>query len=148
MSHRIFPVSRTYDQDQDADLWREGSFFKRSSARYLCLSKTKGNCFNKCLTVSIKNVFTGLPDFVVHSIIVLSDKSLPPEGYSILSRTVDSDQKAWRKKQLGYRMVNRKTVKQAVTDIIVCSRLKKAPEGFILSGYVVFKFYALVNHIG
>lgn len=38
-------VSRTYDQDQDADLWREGSFFKRSSARYLCLSKTEGEGF-------------------------------------------------------------------------------------------------------
>lgn len=83
---------------------------------------------------------TGLPDFVVQEIIVLSDKAIPPEGYSILGRTADSEQKAWRKKQVCYRLVNRKSVNQAVTDIIVCSRLKKAPEGFIFAGYVVFIF--------
>lgn len=98
-------------------MWREGSFFKRSSARYLCVSKTEG-----------------LPEFVVQEIIVLSDKAIPPEGYSILPRTADGEQKAWRKKQICYRLVNRKTITQAVTDIIVCSRLKRAPEGFTLAG--------------
>jgi hypothetical protein len=31
-------------------------------------------------------------------------------------------------------LVNAKEAKVAITDIIVCSRLKKAPEGFKLAG--------------
>lgn len=112
-------ISKTYDQDQDADLWREQSFLKRKSGRYLCLSKSEG-----------------LPNFVVQDITVVNEKSIPPEGYSLLHRTADTEQKAWRKKQLCYRLANYKTISQAVTDIIVCNRLKRAPDGFTLAGFV------------
>ncbi|KAF2894345.1 hypothetical protein ILUMI_11823 [Ignelater luminosus] len=111
-------ISRTYDQDQDADLWREGSFLKRKTERYLCLSKTQG-----------------LPGYVVEDIVVINDK-IPPEGFCFLTRTVDTEQKALRKKQLCYRLAPRKSAQLAVTDIIVCSRLKKAPEGFSLAGEI------------
>ncbi|KAJ8919056.1 hypothetical protein NQ315_016962 [Exocentrus adspersus] len=112
----FYPISRTYDQDSDADL-RESSIFKSSGARYLCLSKTEG-----------------LPNFVVQEILVLTDKANPPKGFSLLNRTADSEQKAWRKKQFCYRLVNKKDIKTAVTDIIICSRLKKAPVGFSFAG--------------
>ena len=36
------PINRTYDQDSDADLWRESILFGRQTTRYLCLSKTEG----------------------------------------------------------------------------------------------------------
>ncbi|RZC32618.1 DUF2464 domain containing protein, partial [Asbolus verrucosus] len=108
------PISRTYDQDQDADL-RESSIFKSSSARYLCISKTE---------------VAGLPDFVIQEIFVLTDKFNLPKGFSLLNRTADSEQRAWKKKQLCYRLVNVREAKVAVTDIIICSRLKKAPGGF------------------
>ncbi|KAF5302695.1 hypothetical protein FQR65_LT08437 [Abscondita terminalis] len=111
-------ISRTYDQDQDADLWREGSFLKRKTERYLCLSKTQG-----------------LPGYVVEEIIIVNEK-IPPQGYCLLSRTIDTEQRAWRKKQLCYRLVPRKGAILAVTDIIICSRLKKAPEGFTLAGEI------------
>ncbi|KAL3277294.1 hypothetical protein HHI36_012644 [Cryptolaemus montrouzieri] len=112
----FYPVSRTYDQDQDADL-RESSIFKSSAARYLCLSKTEG-----------------LPNFVVSEFLVVNEKVTPPAGFSLLNRTTDSEQKAWKKKQLCYRLENLKNTKSAVTDIIICSRLKKAPEGFTFAG--------------
>lgn len=115
----FIPISRTHDQDQDADLWREGSFLKRKSGRYLCLSKSEG-----------------LPGFVVQEILIFNEKGIPPAGYSLLTKTADSDQKAWRKKQLCYKLVNKRNTKTAVTDIIVCSRLKKAPEGFTLAGEI------------
>lgn len=35
-------ISRTYDQDSDADLWRDYSLFGRQNTRYLCLSKSEG----------------------------------------------------------------------------------------------------------
>lgn len=112
----FFAITKTYDQDSDADL-RETSIFKSSAARYLCLSKTEG-----------------LPNFVVQELLVIGEKINPPKGYSLLNRTADSEQKAWRKKQLCYRLVNRKDIKTAVTDIIICSRHKKAPVGFSYAG--------------
>lgn len=70
----------------------------------------------------------------MQEILVLTDKASPPKGFSLLSRTADSEQKAWRKKQFCYRLVNKKEIQTAVTDIIICSRLKKAPIGFSFAG--------------
>lgn len=58
----------------------------------------------------------------------------PPKEFSLLSRTADTDQKAWRKRQIAYKLSKRGTVTQAVTDIILCSKLKIAPDGFKLAG--------------
>lgn len=73
---------------------------------------------------------------IVKEILVLNEKGVPPEGYSLLTKTADTDQKAWRKKQLCYKLVSRKVAQVAVTDIILCNRLKKAPEGFTLAGEI------------
>lgn len=100
------------------------------------MSKSEGKwphtCFLNCY-VFILFYWTGLSGYVVEEIIVINDK-IPPEGYSLISRTIDSEQKAWRKKQLCYKLVPRKSARLVVTDIIVCSRLKKAPEGFNFAG--------------
>ncbi|XP_073828136.1 multivesicular body subunit 12-like Mvb12 [Musca autumnalis] len=112
------PISRTYDQDADADLWRESNYlFGRQTTRYLCLSKTEG-----------------LPEYVVETLKVIAEKIAPPKEFSLLSRTADSDQKAWRKRQIAYKLSKRGTVTHAVTDIILCSKLKIAPDGFKLAG--------------
>ncbi|KAF4520159.1 hypothetical protein B566_EDAN008977 [Ephemera danica] len=113
-----YVVSRTHDQDSDADLWKDG-FFGRKVTRYLCLSKK-----------------TGLPDYIVESIAVVSDKEIPPDGYTLLPRTIDSEQKAWRKRQLCYRLSRRSLAACSVTDVIVLSRMKKAPDGFSLAGEI------------
>lgn len=65
---------------------------------------------------------------------VIGDRELPPEGFSLLSRTADTEQKAWRKRQIAYKLSKRGSVTQAVTDVILCSKLKLAPEGFVLAG--------------
>ncbi|TMW47446.1 hypothetical protein DOY81_007478, partial [Sarcophaga bullata] len=111
------PINRTYDQDSDADLWRESILFGRQTTRYLCLSKTEG-----------------LPEYVVETLKVIAEKIAPPKEFSLLSRTADTEQKAWRKRQIAYKLSKRGTVTQAVTDIILCSKLKIAPEGFKLAG--------------
>jgi len=114
------PIRKTYDQDQDADLWREsGGFLKRKSVRYLCVSKTEG-----------------LPNFVLEKIEIIQEKAIPPEGFSLLHKTADTEQKAWRKRQLCYKIRNCNSLKAAVTDIIICSRLKKPPEGFHSAGEI------------
>ena len=65
---------------------------------------------------------------------VIAEKSKPPKEFSLLSRTADTEQKAWRKRQIAYKLSKRGTVSQAVTDVILCSKLKTAPEGFKLAG--------------
>lgn len=62
------------------------------------------------------------------------ERELPGEGFSILTRTADSEHKAWRKRQICYRLAKRGSVTQAVTDVILCSKTKMAPEGFSLAG--------------
>ncbi|CAG5095290.1 Protein of unknown function [Cotesia congregata] len=94
-------ISKTYDQDIDADLWRESGLFIKKKGRYICHSKTE-------------------------------------------------DQKAWRKKQVCYKLQNKDLCSVAVTDIIVCSRIKKAPSGFTYAGEVngviiCYKLSALTN---
>ncbi|PSN41603.1 hypothetical protein C0J52_17606 [Blattella germanica] len=110
-------VSRTHDQDSDADLWREASFFGKKWTRYICLSKTEG-----------------ITDYIVDRIAIISEKDMPPDGYAVVARTADSEQKAWRKRQLCYRLVRRSQATGAVTDIIIMSRTKRAPAGFIFAG--------------
>ncbi|XP_030377952.1 multivesicular body subunit 12A [Scaptodrosophila lebanonensis] len=111
-------IHRTYDQDADADLWRDYTLlFGRQTTRYLCLSKSEG-----------------LPEYVVETLKVVAEKIQPPKEFSLLSRTADTEQKAWRKRQIAYKLSKRGTVTHAVTDIIVCSKLKTAPNGFKLAG--------------
>lgn len=65
---------------------------------------------------------------------VCGERELPGEGFSLLTRTADSEQKAWRKKQIAYKLSKRGSVTQAITDVILCAKLKVAPEGFVLAG--------------
>lgn len=71
----LVKVSRTYDQDTDADLWRESGLFIKKKGRYICFSKTEGH-----------------PDCVVEDIVVINDRDTPPEGYNMISYTVDSSE--------------------------------------------------------
>lgn len=112
-------INRSYDQDSDTDLYRENILFGKRSARYLCISKTEGTA-----------------DHLIEAIKVIGEKELPPTGYSMITRTKDSDLKAWRKKQIVYKIGRRQHSAEAVTDIILCTKTKQAPKGFQLAGDV------------
>lgn len=118
------PINKTYDQDQDADLWREKMLIGKRTTRYLCQSKSEG-----------------LPGYIVETLKIINEKEIIPEGFSQLTRTADTEQKAWRKKQLVYRLTKKSSAKQAVTDIILCSRMRQAPDGFTLAGYACTFYY-------
>jgi len=45
-----------------------------------------------------------------------------------------TDQKAWRKRQLCYKLARREQATSAVTDIIIMGRSKRAPMGFSFAG--------------
>lgn len=69
-------VTRTHDQDSDADLWKESNFFGRKVTRYLCLSKTEG-----------------IADYIVEAVGIIMEKETPPDGYCLVQRTIDSGMK-------------------------------------------------------
>lgn len=53
------------------------------------------------------------------------------------------DQKAWRKRQLCYKLIRKSQASYAITDIILLSRSKRAPDGFNLVGYETLKLNPL-----
>uniref|UniRef100_A0A6M2DMW2 Multivesicular body subunit 12A n=1 Tax=Xenopsylla cheopis TaxID=163159 RepID=A0A6M2DMW2_XENCH len=115
------PISRTHDSDSDADLWRASSgLFGRNaqSRRYLCITKNNN------------------ADYVVDKIGIIGEKDSLPDGFTQLTKTEDSKQKAWRKKQLCYRLVKFENAKEVLTDVILCSRSKRPPDGFTLAGEI------------
>ncbi|XP_026461830.1 LOW QUALITY PROTEIN: multivesicular body subunit 12B [Ctenocephalides felis] len=118
------PISRTHDSDSDADLWRAGGgIFARNaqSRRYLCITKSTD---------------ANAADYVVDKISVVGEKDPVPDGFTQLSKTGDSKQKAWRKKQLCYRLAKSSDAKEVVTDVILCSRSKRPPDGFSSAGEI------------
>lgn len=110
-------VTRTYDQDVDADLWRESGIFSRRQARYLCLSKSDSS-----------------NEHFVEMVKVIGEKETPPPGFSTLPKTADSESRAWRKKQIVYKLTHRDAIKEVVTDVILCSKGKHAPHEYVSAG--------------
>ncbi|KAI5731676.1 hypothetical protein M8J77_014138 [Diaphorina citri] len=111
-------ISKTVDQDTDADMWRESAFFLRKT-RYLCVSKTE----------SLFQI-----DYIVENICIINEKETPPDGFCLIARTLDSDQRAWRKRQICYRLSKRALAKSCITDIVFQSKSKKHLEGYVSAG--------------
>lgn len=109
-------ISKTLDQDSDADMWRESAFFLRKT-RYLCVSKTEG-----------------IPDYIVENICIINEKETPPDGFCLIARTIDSDQRAWRKRQICYRLTKRSLAKSCISDIVFQAKSKKPLEGYVSAG--------------
>lgn len=111
---------KSHDKREDCDLWRESGMFKRPS-RYLCFSKAfPQNGQN--------NVLVGIQ--------ILNEKDFPPTGYSLIERTVDSSEKASRKRTICVKLTNRDTTSEAVNDIVLLTKTKRPPEGYSLVGDV------------
>lgn len=98
--------------ESDADLWKDG-FFGRRVTRYLCVSKSQGR-----------------PEHVIESIRVLHDREVIPEGFSVIHQTVDTSQKAFKKKHICYKLAHFRTNVDSITEVIILSKLKTPPDGF------------------
>lgn len=111
-------ITKSYDADMPADLGKDTSFFAKKSARYLCISKTES-----------------IADYVLEDLKIINEKDLPPEGYGLIPRTMDSDQRSWRKKQLCYKLTRKNLCPNFVVDIaILVNKAKGVPPGFDLVG--------------
>ncbi|CAG0900507.1 unnamed protein product [Darwinula stevensoni] len=107
-------ISKTVD-GATADLWKDG-YFQKKVKRFLCVSK-------------IPNAY------LVESIKVIGDGENPPGGYTNISATKDTGQKAIRKKTLCVRQLPQQNATQMITDVILLSRdNSKPPDGYYTAG--------------
>ncbi|KAL3990595.1 hypothetical protein ACH3XW_32415 [Acanthocheilonema viteae] len=117
------PITKTFDEQNDADLWRESSFtFFSRPVRYLAISRdTPQN------TVGMH---------VVTDLCVVKDSDPIPMGFIAIDYTADSKEKTLRKKYLCVRTMARDVVVDAVGEIVLLSRMRKPPKNYSSAGEV------------
>ncbi|CAK1599350.1 unnamed protein product [Parnassius mnemosyne] len=111
-----WPVSRTYDEDADAGLLRQNGLFGKKPSHYICLSKSEG-----------------VPGYVMDGVAVVGEREAAPAGYSVAGRA--------GKRRLCTRVSRPAAAAPRapvtpVTDVIVCSKMRQAPRGFLLAGEI------------
>lgn len=67
--------------------------------RYLCISKSQGR-----------------PEHVIQQILILNEKEFPPEGFSVVQQTTDTNTKAFKKKQLCFKQTHFRYIAYASTS--------------------------------
>jgi ESCRT-I complex subunit MVB12 len=133
-SPNFLPISKTWE-DLDADIFKENILFGKRNTRYLCISKTGG--FESHVVEQIK--------------IISASENLAREGFLSIKKTSDTNQKAWRKKQLVYKLSKVESCTEFVTDIVILSKYRPpGPEGFRYLGelekvHICYKTSSLSN---
>ena len=92
-----------------------------------CASSMKG-------TILPRNSFCSTRYGILVLVQFSSISSLSCFSFLFLLLWFFADQKAWRKRQLCYRLTAIDSCFLAITDIIILSKTKKAPQGFTLAG--------------
>uniref|UniRef100_A0A915PD48 MABP domain-containing protein n=1 Tax=Setaria digitata TaxID=48799 RepID=A0A915PD48_9BILA len=117
------PITKTYDEQSDADLWRESSFtFFSRPVRYMAISReTPQNTIGT---------------HVVTDLCVVKDSDPIPMGFIAIDYTADSKEKPLRKKYLCVRTVARDAVVDAIGEIVLLSKMRKPPKNYSSAGEV------------
>ncbi|KAL3115950.1 hypothetical protein niasHT_007250 [Heterodera trifolii] len=116
-------LTKTYDDGSDADLWKDGfgfGLFNRS-VRYIAVSRHIA-----------ETPPSGLE--VLTDVAVISDKEAVPSSFVCLDFTVDTKERALKKKYLCARFTPRTDAIDAVTNLIVLARSRRPPKGYTLAG--------------
>lgn len=116
--NNFLPIHKTLE-DQDGDILKENILFGKRNTRYLCISKTEG-----------------IPNHVLEKVKIISvNEHLASDGFISIKNTSDSNQRAWRKKQLVYKLSKTENVIECITDIVLLSKYKNPPpEGYTYAG--------------
>lgn len=109
------------DRNDECDLMPDG-FFKKTT-RYLCISRKPPS-------------IPGQVDQVLADIAIQNEKERPPNGYCVLEHTLDTKDKATKKKQICVKLIERESTTAAITDINLYTKTKRAPMGFTLAGEI------------
>lgn len=115
---------KSYDRKDDCDLWKDGVFRSKTS-RYICISRAP-DMAEKCNGVSC----------VMTDILIQNEREIPPFGYTLLEKTVDTAEKATKKKQIGVKMIPHNMTETAIIELTMLSKTKRSPPGFTLIGEI------------
>lgn len=111
-------IDRTFDRSEDADLWKDGLFGRRTM-RYLCVERS-------------------VPDMtkdVLIDVAFINERDQPPPGFTVIENTNDTGEKALKKKLLCARWMLPSMTNDAITELIFLSRAtRKPPAGYTLVG--------------
>uniref|UniRef100_A0AC35GCB4 MABP domain-containing protein n=1 Tax=Panagrolaimus sp. PS1159 TaxID=55785 RepID=A0AC35GCB4_9BILA len=139
----FIPILKAFDDMSDADLWKDGGFFGfNRSLRYLAISRAISDNTLKAFddmsdadllkdAISDNNTLE-----VVTDLLIISEKEAIPANFISIDFTVDSNERALRKKYLCARFTPRNDALDAITDIIVLARSKRPPKGYTSAGEV------------
>ncbi|KAK0401144.1 hypothetical protein QR680_015612 [Steinernema hermaphroditum] len=118
-------LTRTYDDNSDADLWKESmwSVFARPM-RYIAISRQipKGSTPN-----SVE---------VLTDITIVGEKDPIPHGFTALDYTADSGEKSLKKKQICIKTAARTSAVDAIGDVIILAKQKRPPMGYAQAGEI------------
>lgn len=120
----FIPITKTFDDGSDADLWKDGfgfGIFNRA-VRYLAVSRHIAD--------------THGPLEVLTDLAVISDKEAVPSSFICFDFTVDTKDKALKKKYLCARFTPRNDAVDAVTSIIILAKTKRPPKGYSQAGEI------------
>lgn len=113
-------IDRTFDKSEDADLWKDGIFGRRTM-RYLCVER------------SVPQMTQGKD--VLIDVAFINEKDPPPAGFTVIENTVDTGEKALKKKLLCCRWMLPSMTNDAITELVFLSRAtRKPPAGYTLVG--------------
>ncbi|CAG9538066.1 unnamed protein product [Cercopithifilaria johnstoni] len=117
------PIIKTFDEQSDADLWRESSFtFFNRPVRYLAISRDTPH--------------NTVGTHVVTDLCVVKDSDPIPMGFIAIDYTADSKEKALRKKYLCVRTVARDAVVDAIGEIVLLSKMRRPLKNYSSAGEV------------
>lgn len=115
-------VSRCHDTSDDADLWKDG-FFKKKVTRFLCITR-------------IFPLANGTLNNVLADVAIINDHDSMPAQFSRIDETVDTREKAMKKRVMCVKMIPRHSTNSAICEIIFLAKSKRPPAGFTLIGDV------------
>lgn len=115
---------KSNDRKDDCDLWKDG-VFKSKVTRYLCYSRVASTYDS---TSPMKEV---LGDLVIQN-----EREIPPPGFRLIEKTIDTCEKATNKKQICIKMIPVSATTDAISEIIILSKSKRAPAGYTSAGDV------------
>ncbi|KAE9555648.1 hypothetical protein FO519_001119 [Halicephalobus sp. NKZ332] len=113
------PILKT-SNGADADLYKDFALWAKT-CRYLAVSR---------------RVHDPLQLEVITDLLIISAREAIPANFISIDFTIDSNEKALRKKFLCARFTPRNNTLDAVTDIIVLNKSKRPPKGYSSAGEV------------
>ncbi|KAH9507588.1 Multivesicular body subunit 12B [Bulinus truncatus] len=112
-------ISRTYENTEEADLWRDKNFFGKRVTRYLCVERQNPSPTQDVLV----------------DVSIINEKDNVPPGFHVLETTIDTKEKASQKKFICIRWMAPSLTADAITDLIFLSK-KKPPQGYTSVGEI------------